>query len=238
MKTIEYTGVRSPWYDTLGGSDLTWTTGMQAELKNDVADELLGYVTIFKFISESGSAVTLPNMQAAYDAGSAEGKVAFQASVSGYQTSIGTPCSVTGVLYERVLAKIRIPRARLTKNCRLLVHHTWLSVANGTANRLCIQLNEHDANPGDVRFYRIDASTSSQQYTAISEIQFQSSLYAQVSGQAYSSSGIGLTGGATPLLSTFDFANNDLELSFTGELLNISNSVTLLGASVEVINGA
>ena len=84
MKTIEYTGVQSPWYDTLGGSGLTWTTGMQAELKNDVADELLGYVTIFKFIRESGSAVTLPNIRAAYDSGSAEEKAAFQSSVSGY----------------------------------------------------------------------------------------------------------------------------------------------------------
>ena len=83
MKTIEYTGVQSPWYDTLGGSGLTWTTGMQAELENDVADELLGYVTIFKFISESGSAVTLQNIQAAYHSGGAEEKAAFQSSVSG-----------------------------------------------------------------------------------------------------------------------------------------------------------
>ena len=82
MKTIQYKGVVSPWYDTLGGSGLTWTTGMRAELEDDVADELLGYVTLFSFISESGSSVTLPTMQAAFDAGTAPEKAAFQSSVS------------------------------------------------------------------------------------------------------------------------------------------------------------
>ena len=60
MKTIKYLGLASPWFDTLGGSGLTWTTGMSATVSDDVANELLGYVTLFKFVADVTATYTTP----------------------------------------------------------------------------------------------------------------------------------------------------------------------------------
>lgn len=101
MKKVKYIGTVSPWVDTLGGSGLTWTTGMEAVVSEDVGDELTGYPALFEAVAGfdgngvtpekveqaggagGGGPTTLPVMQAAFDAGTAAEKATFQASVSG-----------------------------------------------------------------------------------------------------------------------------------------------------------
>ena len=102
MKKVKYIGAVSPWVDSLGGSGLTWTTGMEAVVPEDVGDELTGYPALFEAVAGfdgngvtpekveqaggagGGGPTTLPVMQAAFDAGTAAEKATFQASVSGY----------------------------------------------------------------------------------------------------------------------------------------------------------
>jgi hypothetical protein len=237
-RTIKYTGSQDRWSElAVTGKQSTWSKG-QTESREDAEAGTLLATGLFSAAADVERVTTASVMQA-FQAASAQERAEFRAAVAGDGNyTIGTPCSTTGATNEVVLATIKIPKENLTKNSRLLIHHSWLSRAAGTANRLCIQLNEADANPGEVRIFRIDASTSDQQYSGLSQVQFQNSLFSQVSGQAYSSNGLGATGTATPLLSQFDFLNNDLTLSFTGETLVASNSVTLLGASVQIINGA
>lgn len=145
MKTIRYNGVVSPWYDTLGGSGLTWTTGMQAELENDVADELLGYVTLFSFISESGSSVTLPTMQAAFDSGSAEEKAAFQSSVSGDRvaTETGGTSIKAGANGDHLL--IAAPTG--SNNTAVRMHQEPTGIPIGLAAKLDQMFSGYDDEP-------------------------------------------------------------------------------------------
>ena len=82
MKTIKYVGLASPWVDTLGGSGLTWTTNQVATVADDVANELLSYVTIFQFVANVP--VGLPDLQAGFDSGTPAQQAQFQSSVSKY----------------------------------------------------------------------------------------------------------------------------------------------------------
>ena len=100
MKKVKYIGAVSPWVDTLGGSGITWTTGMESVVSDDIGDELTGYPGLFRAVAGfdgsgvtpekvgqaggagGGGPTTLPVMQAAFDAGTSAEKSAFQASVS------------------------------------------------------------------------------------------------------------------------------------------------------------
>lgn len=59
MKKVKYIGTVSPWVDSLGGSGLTWTTGMEAVVSEDVGDELTGYPALFEAVAGfDGNGVT------------------------------------------------------------------------------------------------------------------------------------------------------------------------------------